>query len=137
MTLLKDLLALTKNLNEDDVKPLEGEVANPVSAEAVAPAEPEVKADAATPDSEEKPEVIDEAEEYTDSGEFTDEFYDLLDKVEHLKTVVNGAKFNHWMDVTDTNFSTTLKTLTPALKEALTALETSLKAVEEELNNAG
>lgn len=127
-TLLQELLL---QLNEnDDVNAQPAASANPVPANPVS-AEPVDTVSKASPD-----EVIDESQEYEDSSEFTAEFYSLFSKLEEVKKIVQSAKFKHWMQATDTNFSTDVMSLVPSVEEGITALEASLKALEEEISKA-
>lgn len=70
----------------------------------------------------EKRKLTEAKAEYEDSGEFTDEFYTVVE-------IINSKRFAAWMKITDENYSTQC---VPAYKE----LKAALKKVVDEIEAA-
>jgi len=77
-----------------------------------------------------------EAKGYSDSGEFTDEFYDLFAQVTKMKKVMKNPKWLEYMKMTDFNMSTETQGLARDAIKAIVALEASLQAIDKEFDRA-
>lgn len=81
------------------------------------------------------PGFFSEAKQYGDSGEFTDEFYDLFAFVTKMKKVMKHPKWLDYMKATDRN-STDSETEAPAREaiKAIVDLEDALQAIDREFD---
>ncbi len=76
-----------------------------------------------------------EAKQYTDSGEFTDEFYDLFTQVTKMKKVMKNPKWVEYMRTTDRNFSASTEASARTAIKAVTELEDALTDIDRELDH--
>ena len=74
--------------------------------------------------------------DYSDSSEFTDEFYGMLEKIAQFKGKMKNPRWMKWMRTTDTNFGT--ETEQPALGaiDAINTLHAQFQDIDEELDKA-
>lgn len=77
-----------------------------------------------------------EAKGYSDSGEFTDEFYDLFAQVTKMKKVMKNEKWLGYLKLTDFNMSTNTEDLGRDAIKAIVALEAALQAIDKEFDKA-
>jgi hypothetical protein len=77
-----------------------------------------------------------EANGYSDSGEFTNEFYDLFAQVTKMKKVMKNQKWLDYMKMTDFSMSTSTESLARDAIKAIVALENSLQAIDKEFDKA-
>jgi hypothetical protein len=77
-----------------------------------------------------------EAKSYSDSGEFTDEFYDLFAQVTKMKKVMKNQKWLDYMKLTDFNMSTQTEPEAREAIKAIVALEAALTAIDKEFDRA-
>lgn len=77
-----------------------------------------------------------EAKGYSDSGEFTDEFYDLFAQVTKMKKVMKNSKWLDYMKLTDFNMSTRTEDHARDAIKAIVALENALSAIDREFDRA-
>lgn len=76
------------------------------------------------------------ASNYSDSSEFTDEFYGMLEKIAQFKGKMKNPRWLKWMRDTDTNFGT--ETEQPALGaiDAINTLHAQFQDIDTELDKA-
>lgn len=79
---------------------------------------------------------INEAKDYSDSGEFTDELFSVSDHINKIKQTVRQPKWTNWMQVTDDNFGTSSVALNADVVTKLKELDTAFDALENELHSA-
>jgi hypothetical protein len=79
---------------------------------------------------------INEAKDYDDSGDFTDELFVVSDHINKVKQIARQPRWNNWMQVTDDNFSTSCVALNNDFIEKLKELDTAFDALENELHSA-
>ncbi len=84
----------------------------------------------------EEGEALLEGKDYSDSAEFTDEFYGMISKVNDIKRIVKAPRFMSWMKVTDHNFDTNCEQLGRAVIDATDALHTAVNELEDNLDSA-
>jgi len=77
-----------------------------------------------------------EAKQYSDSGEFTDEFYDLFAQVTKMKKIMKHPKWIEYMKATDRNMSTMTEGSARDAIKAVTDLEDHLKDIDREFDRA-
>lgn len=77
-----------------------------------------------------------EAKGYSDSGEFTDEFYDLFTQSTKMKKVMKNPKWIEYMRLTDFNMGTSTVDLARDAIKAIVALEAALQAIDKEFDKA-
>ena len=77
-----------------------------------------------------------EAKQYSDSGEFSDEFYDLLQQVQKMKKIMKHPKWLEYMRATDRNFSTSTEGSAKDAMRAVTDLENALIDIDREFDRA-
>jgi hypothetical protein len=75
-----------------------------------------------------------EAKQYSDSGEFTDEFYDLFAQVTKMKKVMKHPKWIEYMRATDRNSDTMTEGSARDAIKAITDLEDNLKDIDREFD---
>lgn len=80
--------------------------------------------------------VLLEAKDYSDSSEFTDEFYGVIQKVNEIKRAVKAPRWMAWMKTTDHNFSTNCEALGRDVITAVNALDKSITELEDNLDSA-
>jgi len=80
------------------------------------------------------PGFFSEAKNYSDSGEFTDEFYDLFAQVTKMKKVMKNPKWMEYMKASDRNLGSMTEGAAKDAIKAITALEDSLKAIDREFD---
>jgi hypothetical protein len=80
--------------------------------------------------------LITEAKDYSDSGEFTDEFYGIVQSVAKIKQLVKNPRWMAWMKTTDSNFATS--TVEPAKNfvSAINDADRALSEIDEEFDKA-
>lgn len=77
-----------------------------------------------------------EAKGYSDSGEFTDEFYDLFAQVTKMKKVMKNQKWVDYMKLTDFSMQTSTEDYAREAIKAIVALEAALQGIDRELDRA-
>lgn len=77
-----------------------------------------------------------EAKGYSDSGEFTDEFYDLFAQVTKMKKVMKNAKWLDYMKITDMNLGTSTQESARDAIKAIVALEAALQEIDKDFDRA-
>lgn len=78
-----------------------------------------------------------EAKDYSDSGDFTDEFYgDLHGAVRKVEHIVKAPRWMNYMKMTDVNFGTNTVPAAKALIEALGDLKLALRQIDAEFDKA-
>ena len=73
---------------------------------------------------------------YTDSAEFTDEFYGALQQLDAIAALMDSGKMSEWMDVTDQNFDTNCAAIHERLGDALYAAQALFNQLSDELERA-
>jgi hypothetical protein len=76
------------------------------------------------------------AKDYADSAEFTDEFHDLMGKVNDIKRIVKAPRWMDYMVTTDHNFDTSCESAGATVAQAVTALDKAVAALEDEIDKA-
>lgn len=82
------------------------------------------------------PGFFSEAQHYEDSGEFTNEFYDIFHQVNKMKKIMKHPKWLEYMKATDRNFSTSTVSAARQALNAVTDLETALIEIDREFDRA-
>lgn len=80
------------------------------------------------------PGFFSEAKQYSDSGEFTDEFYQLFEQVTKMKKIMKHPKWIEYMKATDRNYGTNTE---GAAREAIghiASLEDALHTIDREFD---
>ena len=79
-----------------------------------------------------------EAKGYDNSGEFTDEFYDLFQQVTKMKKIMKNQKWIDYMKLTDFNVGGGTNTEQPARDaiKAVIALEKALNEIDAQMDKA-
>jgi len=77
-----------------------------------------------------------EAKGYSDSGEFTDEFYDLFAQVTKMKKVMKNEKWLNYLKMGDINNDTSTQDPARDAIRAILALEDALHAIDKEFDKA-
>lgn len=80
--------------------------------------------------------ILEGSADYSDSSEFTDEFYGMLEKIAQFKGKMKNPRWINWMRDTDSNFGT--ETEQPALGaiDAINTLHTQFQDIDSELDKA-
>jgi hypothetical protein len=76
------------------------------------------------------PGFFQEARSYSDSGEFTEEFYELFTQVTKMKKVMKHPKWLDWMEMTDRNFGSNVEESAKDAIRAVSALEDALTDID-------
>lgn len=82
------------------------------------------------------PQLTEAKTEYSDSAEFTDEFYGVMQTVQSLKKIMRSPRWMRWMESTDLNFGTKAAAKAKDANFALGKLEASLIEIDDELESA-
>lgn len=77
-----------------------------------------------------------EAKDYSDSGEFTDELFDISSHISKMKQITRQPRWTNWMQVTDDNYSTSCVALNKDFAVKLGELDKAFDSLEDELHNA-
>ena len=77
-----------------------------------------------------------EANGYSDSGEFTNEFYDLFGQVTKMKKIMKNQKWIDYMKLTDFNNDTSTEQHARDAIKAIVALEKCLNEIDAEFDKA-
>ncbi len=77
-----------------------------------------------------------EAKGYTDSSEFTDEFYGLFQQTTKMKMVMKNQKWLDYMKMSDMNNDTNTVQYSRDAIKAIVALENALQAIDKEFDKA-
>ena len=77
-----------------------------------------------------------EAKQYESSGEFTDEFHDLLALVVKMKTIMKHPKWMEYMRASDRNLDTTVEGAARDAIRALVDLENAFMDIDREFDRA-
>ena len=77
-----------------------------------------------------------EAKEYSDSSDFTDEFYGIVQQVAKMKQAIKNPRWMNWMKITDTNFGTDTQTSASSAITAINSLDAQLSDLDNELDKA-
>jgi hypothetical protein len=80
------------------------------------------------------PGFFSEAKQYNDSGEFTDEFYDIFAQVNKMKKVMKHPKWMEFMKATDRNSDASLTGPAKDAISAVTDLENALIDIDREFD---
>lgn len=87
------------------------------------------------------PGFFSEAKNYSDSGEFTDEFYDLFAQVTKMKKVMKHPKWLEYMKASDRTLGTITEGLAKDAVKSISDLEDNLRDIDREFdrinNNSG
>lgn len=81
-------------------------------------------------------ELLTEAKEYSDSSDFTDEFYGIVQQVAKIKQAMKNQRWIGWMKTTDDNFGTDTQTPARAAITAINSLDAQLGDIDDELDKA-
>ena len=81
-------------------------------------------------------EVLLEAKEYSDSSDFTDEFYGIVQQVAKMKQAMKNQRWMNWMKITDDNFGTDTQTPARSAITAINSLDAQLSDIDDELDKA-
>lgn len=81
-------------------------------------------------------EMLTEAKEYSDSSDFTDEFYGIVQQVAKMKQAMKNPRWMGWMAVTDNNFGTDTQTPARSAITAINSLDAQLSEIDDELDKA-
>ncbi len=79
-------------------------------------------------------EPLTEGMSYSDSAEFTDEFYTVMSKVNDIEKVIKHPRWMSYMKTTDTNYGTECEGHAQDAKSAVTALKSAMNNVNEEFD---
>ena len=74
--------------------------------------------------------------EYSDSAEFTDEFYGVIQQITAIKKIMKSPRWAKWMQSTDENFGTKVVSKSKDATFALDKLDEALRNLDTELSNA-
>jgi hypothetical protein len=74
--------------------------------------------------------------DYSDSGEFTDEFFGLFDHLNKMKAVIKAPRWLEYMKMTDTNFGTSTVESALSTISALNSLDAALHDIDAEFDKA-
>lgn len=77
-----------------------------------------------------------EAKGYSDSGEFTDEFYDLFALATKMKKVMKNEKWLNYLKMGDMNNDTNTQEHARDAIRAIVTLEAALQAIDKEFDEA-
>lgn len=80
--------------------------------------------------------VLLEAKEYSDSSDFTDEFYGIVGQVAKMKQAMKNQRWMNWMKTTDNNFGTDTQTPARSAITAVNSLDAQLSDIDDELDKA-
>ncbi len=80
--------------------------------------------------------ALTEAKNYEDSGDFTDDLFDVGDHINKVKQSIRQPRWSNWMQVTDDNYGTSCAALNKDLVEKVMELDTAFTALEHELHSA-
>lgn len=80
------------------------------------------------------PGFFSEAQQYSDSGEFTDEFYSLFEQVTKMKKIMKNPKWMEYMQMTDRNFDTACAGPAREAIRAVSDLENALHEIDDEFD---
>ena len=81
-------------------------------------------------------ELLLEAKEYSDSSDFTDEFYGIVQQVAKMKQAMKNQRWMNWMKITDDNFGTDTQTPARSAITAINSLDAQLSDIDDELDKA-
>lgn len=81
--------------------------------------------------------VLNEASDYSDSTEFTEDYTNLLQNIDEMNKLVLSKKWNNWIKVTDKNYDTNLIDINDKLKSCLKSLKQISITLEHEMDKAG
>lgn len=80
--------------------------------------------------------VLTEAADYSDSSDFTEEFYKMSGQIVDMKGKMKNPRWLKWMQVTDTNFGTECEVPARAAIQAINTLSTQFDDIDAELDKA-
>lgn len=80
--------------------------------------------------------MLTEAKEYSDSSDFTDEFYGIVQQVAKMKQAMKNPRWIGWMKTTDDNFGTDTQTPARSAITAVNSLDSQLGDIDDELDKA-
>lgn len=80
------------------------------------------------------PGFFQEARSYSDSGEFTEEFYELFAQVTKMKKIMKHPKWLDWMQMTDRNFDSNTEDPAKQAIHAIVDLENALTDIDREFD---
>jgi hypothetical protein len=80
------------------------------------------------------PGFFQEARSYSDSGEFTEEFYELFNQVTKMKKIMKHPKWLDWMESTDRNADTNTEGHARDAIRAIVDLEAALTDIDHEFD---
>lgn len=80
--------------------------------------------------------VLNEAEEYADSADFTEDYLTVLDNIKEINKIINTKKWDNWMKVTDKNYITKTIKFSDDLKSNMKLVKNAANALEQQMNKA-
>jgi hypothetical protein len=80
--------------------------------------------------------AVTEAKEYSDSSEFTNEFYEMMKDIADFKKTVKNPRWMAWLKATDDNFGTDCQTPGRAAITAINTLDAQLNDIDAEFDKA-
>ena len=80
--------------------------------------------------------VLNEADEYEDSAEFTEEYLTVLDNIKDIGKIINSKKWDNWLRITEKNYDVKTVKLNDDLKSHFKALNKIADALELQMNKA-
>ena len=80
------------------------------------------------------PGFFSEAKQYSDSGEFTDEFYDVFAQVNKIKKIMKHPKWLEYMKASDRNLGTNVEGAAKDAVRAITDLENALIDIDRDFD---
>lgn len=80
--------------------------------------------------------VLVEGKDYSDSSEFTDEFYGIVQQVAKMKQAMKNPRWLAWMKTTDSNFGTETEVPARAAIQAVNSLDAQLSDIDAEFDKA-
>jgi len=80
--------------------------------------------------------VLNEAKDYSDSAEFTEDYMTVLDNIKEIGKIINTKKWDNWMKVTEANFDVKTVKANDDLKTHFKALNKAADTLELQMNKA-
>jgi hypothetical protein len=82
------------------------------------------------------PGFFSEAKQYSDSSEFTDEFYSLFEQVTKMKKIMKNPKWLEYMKMADRNLDIATESAARDAIKAVSDLENALHDIDDEFDRA-
>lgn len=80
--------------------------------------------------------IVEAANEYDDSADFTDEFYTITGDVAKMQKAMKNPRWMGWMKSTDSNYGTDCEPSGRAAIKAVNDLQAALSDIDDELDKA-